>query len=251
MSKRGLLAGISIATNTPTPPMKKCCRLVVANLLLVSVQPSPSSAQSDSATKPQPRLCWRGKPAPECTAFWITEFGYDAMQSWTQHTIVYDYGSGYSTTETRRDFGSRAVWTIGPMFNTRPLGAVGGTLSLSFVPGGYRTAVEARRRWWGPLGNSFDLSAGLLQMNVRTVAVLLRPSSDSPPARTRSVETSSTSTAAPICSSPVDASASGRASASASARTPRPGAWSRSELCSGSSSRPTTIEVVEQTLNDR
>ena len=167
MSKRGLLAGISIATNTPTPPMKKYCRLVVANLLLVSVQPSPSSAQSDSATKPQPRLCWRGKPAPECTAFWITEFGYDAMQSWTQHTIVYDYGSGYSTTETRRDFGSRAVWTIGPMFNTRPLGAVGGTLSLSFVPGGYRTAVEARRRWWGPLGNSFDLSAGLLQMNVQ------------------------------------------------------------------------------------
>jgi hypothetical protein len=63
-------------------------------------------------------------------------------------------------TKTVDNFGSGAVLTVGPMFNTAPLRALGGTLSLSTLSNGAGGALEVRRRWWTPEGSSFDLTVG-------------------------------------------------------------------------------------------
>lgn len=139
----------------------------VAFLTLVLATPAlPSSAQSDSTTRIPPRLCWRGKPAPECTTFWITELGIDASTSSTATIVTENYGGGPVYRYATRDFDSRLVWTVGPMFNTGPHTALGGTLSLSPLNSHYRVAVEARRRWWKNEGLALDLSAGALRMGV-------------------------------------------------------------------------------------
>lgn len=131
--------------------------------------PAVVAAQSDStrtpAAEPHP-LCWRGKPAPKCGMFWITEFGYDFVNSSTSRRYVVNPGADFEYAETIRDFESRLIWTVGPMLNRGHLRAIGGTLSLSPVAEGSRAAIELRRRWWTPEGSSFDLSAGALRVDV-------------------------------------------------------------------------------------
>ena len=125
---------------------------------------APCLAQSDSTSGAPTRLCWRGKPAPECTVFWITEFGVDVVTSSTQTVVSENYGGGNVYRYPQRDFETRFVWTVGPMFNTGPRTAIGGTLSISPLGTGYRAAAEARRRWWTASGVALDLSAGGLRM---------------------------------------------------------------------------------------
>jgi hypothetical protein len=55
------------------------------------------------------------------------------------------------------------------MVNTSSNRALGVTVSAGFVNDGSRIAVEARRRYWTAERSSFDLSAGLVRMNVPTV----------------------------------------------------------------------------------
>jgi hypothetical protein len=131
---------------------------------------SPCVAQSDTVTRIPTRLCWRGRPAPECTTFWITEFGIDANMSSTQVRGSQDYGGGAVYRYAVRDFDSRLTWTVGPMFNTGPYTALGGTLSLSPVNSGPRIAVEGRRRWWALRGLALDLSAGGERMRLLSPA---------------------------------------------------------------------------------
>jgi len=130
----------------------------------VTAMTIPCRAQSDTAAHIPPHLCWRGKPAPACSAFWITEFGVDFNTSSTQTVVTQDYGGGQVYRFAQRDFESRFVWTMGPMFNTGPRTAIGGTLSLSPLGSGYRAALEARRRWWTDEGIAIDVSAGALRM---------------------------------------------------------------------------------------
>ena len=135
----------------------------IAPLTLLALA-TPCIAQSDSAGAL--RWCWRGKPAPECTAFWITEFGVDASTSSTETIVSENYGGGNVYRYAARDFESRFTWTIGPMFNTGPRSAMGGTLSISPLSRHYRAALEARRRWWRTQEVGVDLSAGALKMSV-------------------------------------------------------------------------------------
>ena len=134
--------------------------------LLTLTLATPCVAQSDTITRIPSHLCWRGKPGPECTTFWITEFGVDASMSSTQTIISENYGGGNVYRYTERDFDSRFVWTVGPMFNTGRRTALGGTLSFSPLGGRYRVALEARRRWWTTPALALDLSAGGLRMGV-------------------------------------------------------------------------------------
>ena len=138
-------------------PLLTFCLLIVA---------SPCVAQSDTTSGIPARLCWRGKPAPDCTTFWITEFGVDATTSSTETVVSLNNGGGNVYRYVVRDFDSRFIWTVGPMFNTGPRTAFGGTLSLSPLGDGYRAALEARRRWWTTKGLALDLSAGGLRMGV-------------------------------------------------------------------------------------
>lgn len=135
--------------------------------ILVLALSTPCFAQGDSTVKPRRQhLCWRGKPAPTCTSFWVTEFGFDGMVARSQTRVVQDVGTGSESSYTTPDFASHLAWTVGPMFNTSPDRAIGFTLSLAPVNGDSRIAAEARRRWWTSEGSAVDLSAGLVTMNV-------------------------------------------------------------------------------------
>jgi hypothetical protein len=135
---------------------------------LLAMWPASGAAQSDTSAgrSPPAHVCWRGKPAPRCSSFWITEMGFDFVNSstTTAYTIESSFAGPY--TFRHRDFTSRFTWTVGPMFNTGPTRAVGGTLSISPVNDGVRAALEGRRRWWLTGGNAIDLSAGLLRADV-------------------------------------------------------------------------------------
>jgi hypothetical protein len=126
----------------------------------------PLAAQSDTTGGPPRHLCWRGEPAPACTTFWITEFGIDASMASTQSVISESYGGTEVSHYTIRDFDSRLIWTVGPMFNDKPRRAVGATFSVSPLNSHYRAAVEARRRWWSSDDLAFDLSAGAVRMGI-------------------------------------------------------------------------------------
>ncbi len=129
---------------------------------------TPCYAQADSATAP--RWCWRGRPLPQCEAFWISESAGDFVISTTTEQTVVDDGLGRSHTQRSLHFMNRWVFTTGPMFNTAPLRALGGTLSVSPVyNGGFRVAAEVRRRWWTPEGSALDLTLGPVIRDVRHV----------------------------------------------------------------------------------
>lgn len=145
-------------------------RLLSGFATLLATSASPALAQSDSAGPPSAkaapavaRVCWRGKPIPRCSAFWITELGYDFVNSTTKTVYTVEDPFAGELTFTGEDFGSRLTWTVGPMFNTDAAHAIGGTLSISPVNDGARAALEGRRRWWLKGGNAVDVSAGLLR----------------------------------------------------------------------------------------
>lgn len=141
-------------------------QLARALALLTLALSTPCAAQSDTTTRVPTHLCWRGKPAPECTVFWITEFGVDASTSSTETIVSENFGGGDVYRYAARDFDSRFTWTIGPMFNTRPRSAIGGTLSISPLSEHYRAALEVRRRCWPSRELALDVSAGALKMGV-------------------------------------------------------------------------------------
>jgi hypothetical protein len=98
----------------------------------------------------------------------LTEVSVEhAFASTTTH-YRFDYG-GFVNEYDREEITNRVLWTVGPMFNTGPSRAIGGTISAGFASEGTRLALEGRRRWWmGNLSNSvaLDLSAGLVRLRV-------------------------------------------------------------------------------------
>src|SRR5205085_889293 len=143
-----------------TDPMKR----ILATALFFPA--APCLAQSDTTASIPHHVCWRGKPLPKCGSFWVTEAGYELNVSST-HTREAPVGApAIGSTNTFKDFDSRFIWTIGPMFNAGPRRAIGGTLSLSPFNQGARVAAEARRRWWTQDGNALDLSAGVVRLDV-------------------------------------------------------------------------------------
>ena len=137
--------------------------------LLILALATPCAAQSDSGTTQ--RWCWRGRPLPQCDGFWITESGADFVISSTTERAIIDDGFGTSHVDQLPHFASRWSITVGPMFNTAPLRAVGGTISVSpLYNEGFRVAAELRRRWWTPEGSGLDLTIGPLASPARHVA---------------------------------------------------------------------------------
>jgi hypothetical protein len=134
-------------------------------ILVFLALPTVARSQTDSSARPRSPLCWRGKPKPQCGSFWITEVSGEYSFATTQTRYRFDYGS-YVNSYSRPDVSSQMLWTVGPMFNTSPTRALGGTISAGFVNDGSRIAVEARRRYWTSLGSGIDVSAGALRENV-------------------------------------------------------------------------------------
>ena len=136
--------------------------VAVALLLIV---PTFAAAQADSSMRREYHVCWRGKPQPECDSFWITEISgeYSYATTVTRYRLV---SGSFVNAYDEPDISSQLLWTVGPMFNTSPWHALGGTLSAGFVNDGSRIALEARRRSWTSLGSAVDVSAGVLRSNV-------------------------------------------------------------------------------------
>jgi len=134
-------------------------------ILVMCAMPSASRAQIDSTPHHGERLCWRGRPAPACDRFWITELSVQYPYATTRTRYRYDYGTSVNT-YTREDVSTQVTWTVGPMFNTSSNRALGVTVSAGFVNDGSRLALEARRRYWTAERSAFDLTFGGVRMNV-------------------------------------------------------------------------------------
>lgn len=135
-------------------------------LLLLAVAPV-ARGQTDTATSLH--SCWRGKPGPACSQFVITELDYDQLLATTHRHFTVAAVSGPAFNYSEPQFGSHATWTIGPMFNTQPMRAVGATVSIAPVQHGAYLSLEARRRWWFPSDAAIDFSAGALRVPVPSV----------------------------------------------------------------------------------
>jgi hypothetical protein len=138
------------------------CGVVVVAVTLI---PIAVAAQTDTGAKAPAPTCWRGKPLPQCRAFWITEMagGYAFVTTKTNYALT--FGS-HVETRSKADESSQLLWTIGPMFNTAPARAFGVTLSAGLVNEGGREAIELRRRRWMTAATSLDFSAGALRMDI-------------------------------------------------------------------------------------
>lgn len=137
-------------------------------LLFALTAPSFAFAQTD-VPHGERKTCWRGKPAPRCDTFWLTEISaeYSFASTVAHYRQTFSTPSGaYTVADNRPDMSSRLVWTVGPMWNTSPTHAVGATVSAGFVSEGARIAIEARRRTWMADGTTLDLSAGVTRMPV-------------------------------------------------------------------------------------
>ena len=137
--------------------------------LLLVVMSGVALGQSDSLRRDSGASCWRGKPAPACHTFWITEMSVEYPFLSTTTTYTDNYGS-FTQTFTRRDVSPQLLWTIGPMWNTSPNRALGMTVSYGIVHDGGRVALEGRRRYWSDAKSSFDLTAGLVHMDLPPLA---------------------------------------------------------------------------------
>lgn len=103
-----------------------------AALVLTTVAGStPLKAQS----------CFRGRPLPTCTSFWITEFG--VALGFTRDTPAY------------------YTWEFGWMVNRGERSALGATILLG-AGGGGRVGLKPRLRHWLADGKAVEVSAGLL-----------------------------------------------------------------------------------------
>lgn len=143
--------------------------LLLATALIVAA--GRLRAQTAGDTGSAQRWCWRGRPVPQCDAFWITESGADIVASTTTERAIIDDGLGRTHVDRLAHFTSRWSITVGPMFNTSALRAAGGTLSVSTLYNrAFRVAAELRRRWWTPEGSALDLTIGPVASPVRHVA---------------------------------------------------------------------------------
>ncbi len=97
-------------------------------------------------------LCFRGRPAPRCRAFLITEFGFNV----STHDNFVDATSG--------------VWELGVLRNTGKRTALGGSARFA-VGAGDRLVLSPRVRRW--LGNhlTLDLAPGVIVWDDRVTGL--------------------------------------------------------------------------------
>jgi len=130
---------------------------------------APLQLTAQDSTRSTTNLCYRGRPAPSCKRFVLTELGYYARAAGTSTTTSSTYGDGlpgsYSFTE--RDMTNQLTWEVGMMANRGPRTALGATLLLGLGNGGGNGGIKGRyRRWLGDDGLALDLGAGVISGTV-------------------------------------------------------------------------------------
>lgn len=120
---------------------------------------SGSEAQGDSSATGSARpggTCWmRARPAPQCRAFLVTEFGVEKPFVYTTWRASSPAGPSNLITA---DFETRLMFTVGAMLNRGSTSAIGGTVTVdNRDPDGIVPArLELRyRRWRSDSGLDF------------------------------------------------------------------------------------------------
>ncbi len=111
--------------------MKRPLLAALAGMLLA---PQPG------ATQTEPHECYRGRPLPICSSFWITEFALMGP---------FPYGRVMR-------------WQVGGMSNHGARNAIGATLVLGLDDVGTSYGLTPRYRRWLSPGVALDVSAGVL-----------------------------------------------------------------------------------------
>lgn len=114
-------------------------REAVVMLLAVVASALPLVEASGQANREPKRLCFRGRPAAFCRAFWVTEVG---RYWWLA-------GSGFVEPHARgaferTDLDTHLSWEIGGMVNRSPATAFGATALLGGDGRGTRLGLKGR-----------------------------------------------------------------------------------------------------------
>lgn len=128
---------------------------------------SPYRLSAQDSTQARPQLCYRGRPAPQCQRFVLTEVGYYGRAAGSSQTFTYSAttpdGSPLAYSHTERDIESQLTFEVGLMANRGPRSALGATLLLGAGHGGADVGVKGRyRRWLTPDGIALDVGAGVI-----------------------------------------------------------------------------------------
>ena len=153
--------------------MKPIRRRTLASALAAALCSPLTTAAQTAAALPayeQPGLhCYRGRPAPACQTFVITEIGFYRRLVTT--TLLESRFAGDTVPNAANAFSDRAAIELGIMRNWRASSAIGATLLLGADATGARFGAKARyRRWLTADGLSVDLAAGVIIGNLPRVS---------------------------------------------------------------------------------
>lgn len=142
-------------------------RLTVAALLAAWCALALQLTAQDS-TRVEPGLCYRGRPAPQCRRFVITELGYYARAAGSVFHYTERYtgpnGEPLENSFADNDMSSQLTWEVGMMANRGPRTALGATLLLGVGDGGGDVGLKGRyRRWLADDGVALDVGAGVIR----------------------------------------------------------------------------------------
>ena len=117
---------------------------------------APASGQANKSPK---QLCFRGRPAAACRAFWLTEVGRYMRFGGSSFVESGRVGSFEVT-----HLSTHLTWELGGMVNRSPATAVGATALIGGDGRGTRLGLKGRyRRWLGPGEGTLDVSGGVLK----------------------------------------------------------------------------------------
>ena len=116
----------------------------------------PAVAGAQDAPADGGRTCWRGRPAPRCDSYWVTELGYYHQLASTR----YREQPPDDVSDARPQFEDHASVQLGRMTNRgAPGSAFGGVVQLGVGSTGVRAGVQGRYRQW--LGDVAGLELSL------------------------------------------------------------------------------------------
>ena len=152
------------------------CLTIIVGLSLQFVGASPVVAQASAAA---PRaFCFRGKLAPKCKWFMLTELGVDFnVIGKPVDVATYALGDGRTYTQQWKPTAIAVNGAVGLMRNVGQMNALGAVVTALPGPDGPLLGVKARyRRWLTPDLWSLDVGAGI---NAGTADISIR--NEAPP----------------------------------------------------------------------
>jgi hypothetical protein len=113
--------------------------------LVLGTTQSPAVLQTQRAIEPPTQWCYRGRPAPRCDVFLLTEFG-----------------AAFRVADNRHHTGTLYTWELGVMSNHGAKRAFGVGLFAQAGNEVFAAGIRPRARLWLSGSTSLDLAPGLV-----------------------------------------------------------------------------------------